>query len=74
MEWFFAPMFACISVVGAAAAFIFWIWLLIDCATKEPSHGNEKIVWIIIIALFPFLGALLYFFVRRPIRIRQHGR
>ena len=74
MEWFLAPAFACISVVGTAAVFIFWIWLLIDCATKEPSDGNEKIVWIIIIALFPVLGALLYLFIRRPIRKQQFGR
>ena len=74
MEWFLAPVVACISVVGTAAVFIFWIWLLIDCATKEPSDGNEKIVWIIIIALFPVLGALLYLFIRRPIRKQQFGR
>ena len=53
---------------------VFWIWMLIDCATKEPNTGNDKIVWVVIIALTHLIGAALYFFVRRPARIRQFGR
>ncbi len=56
------------------AAVGFWIWMLIDCATKEPDTGNDKITWIIIIALTNWIGALIYYFVRRPERIRQTGR
>ena len=52
---------------------VFWIWMLIDCATKESSQGNEKVVWILLIALTHFLGALIYFLVRRPTRIRELG-
>jgi prolipoprotein diacylglyceryltransferase len=47
---------------------LFWLWMLIDCAVHEPSQGNEKIVWILIILLTHFLGATIYFFVRRPNR------
>ena len=52
---------------------IFWIWMLIDCATKEPE-GNDKIVWVIIIALTSWLGAAIYYFVRRPKRMAEIGR
>ena len=52
---------------------VFWIWMIVECATKEPSQGNDKIVWILIIVLAHWLGALLYYFVRRPQRIAQHG-
>jgi hypothetical protein len=52
---------------------IFWIWMIVECATKEPNQGNDKIVWILIIVLAHWLGALLYYFVRRPQRIAQHG-
>ncbi len=55
-------------------AFAFWIWMLIDCITKEPSTNNEKIVWILVIVLLHFLGALLYLLVRRPQRIRETGQ
>lgn len=46
----------------------FWIWMIIDCATNEPDKGNDKIVWLLLIILLPFIGSLLYFFVRRPQR------
>lgn len=52
---------------------VFWIWMLIDCATKEPSQGNDKIVWILVIALTHFIGAAIYFLVRRPTRMREQG-
>lgn len=64
-------------MVGLAlslAALGFWLWMLIDCATRELDTGNEKITWIIIIALTSWIGALVYYFVRRPERIRQTGR
>ncbi|MBL8888793.1 MAG: PLDc N-terminal domain-containing protein [Planctomycetaceae bacterium] len=46
----------------------FWIWMIVDCATNEPNEGNDKIVWLLLIILLPFIGSLLYFFVRRPQR------
>jgi len=27
-----------------------WIWMLVDCATKEADTGNNKVVWILVIA------------------------
>jgi hypothetical protein len=47
---------------------IFWIWMLIDCATKE-QNPNDKVVWILIMAVTPLIGAVVYFFVRRRKRI-----
>ena len=55
------------------ALFAFWIWMLIDCATKEPSQGNDKIIWILIIVFTHWIGALIYFLVRRPQRKRDFG-
>nr|WP_321431376.1 PLD nuclease N-terminal domain-containing protein [uncultured Methanolobus sp.] len=52
---------------------LFWLWMLIDCATKEPSEGNDKLIWIIIIVFTHVLGALIYFFIRRPKRIQECG-
>ena len=63
-----------IGVLFGLGLTIFWIWMLIDAATKEPDQGNSKVVWVIIVALLGFLGAAIYFFVRRPTRIYQHGK
>ena len=47
--------------------------MLVDCLTKEPSTGNDKIVWAVVILVTHLLGASLYFFLRRPQRIAEHG-
>jgi Phospholipase_D-nuclease N-terminal len=54
--------------------FIFWIWMLIEAITKEPTEGNDKLIWVIVIALTQVIGAAIYYFVRRPERIRKYGR
>lgn len=51
-----------------------WIWMLIDCITKEPSEGNDKIVWILVIVLVGALGALIYLIARRPKRKQLYGK
>jgi hypothetical protein len=53
---------------------IFWIMTLVDCGVNEPSEGNEKIVWIIVIIFTHALGALIYRLVRRPERLRLYGK
>ena len=50
------------------AVTVFWIKMVIECATKEPDTGNTKIVWIIIVVLGGIVGAGIYYFVRRPQR------
>lgn len=62
-----------IGVLISVGSTALWIWMLIECLTKESSEGNDKLVWAIVIVLTGCLGALLYFFVRRPERIRTLG-
>lgn len=61
-------------ILFGLAATIFWLWMLVDCLAKEPSAGHEKLLWAIVILLTHGLGALLYYFIRRPQRIRQYGQ
>ncbi|TGC09686.1 PLDc N-terminal domain-containing protein [Methanolobus halotolerans] len=63
-------LFFGVGIIGT----VFWVWMLIDCAMKEPSEGNDKLIWVIIILFTHLLGALLYFLVRRPKRIQEYGR
>ena len=63
-------VFIAFLLVGTA----FWIWMLIDCATKEPGEGNDKIIWILVIIFTHWLGALIYLLARRPQRIKLYGR
>jgi len=52
----------------------FWIWMLVECATKEADTGNTKVVWAIIIVFTNMIGATIYYFVRRPQRWKELGR
>lgn len=62
-------------VLCAAVVFIgFWVWMLVDCIKNEPDQGNDKVVWVIVIALLGWIGALVYLLARRPTRMRQFGR
>ncbi len=63
--------FFILIVIGGS---IFWIWAIIDCVTKEPSEGNDKIIWFLLILFTTIIGALIYCIVRRPERIRLYGR
>jgi len=58
----------------AIGAMVLWVWAIVDCATKEPSEGNDKIIWILVIVFTHWLGAILYVLIRRPERIRKYGR
>ena len=40
---------------------------------QEPSEGNDKIVWVLIILFANVIGALVYYFVRRPQRRSAFG-
>jgi hypothetical protein len=43
--------------------FILWIVALVDCI---KSDNPNKVIWIIVIILLPFLGSILYFLFARP--------
>ncbi len=69
---FFLP-FPPPAVLISLAGMIFWLWMLTDCASNEPSEGNDKLIWVLIILFVPLFGSLIYYFVRRPQRIKAVG-
>ena len=73
MEDVVGVLFLMFWVVGCLLGTAFWIWMLIDCARYERRKGNDRIAWILIIALTHFIGALIYFFGRRPERMREQS-
>ncbi|HLB70759.1 MAG: PLD nuclease N-terminal domain-containing protein [Candidatus Methanoperedens sp.] len=42
--------------------FVFWLWMLIDCAKREIKN---KTAWILILIFTSILGAILYYFMVR---------
>ena len=74
MELLLIPLFFLAMISLGVAGTVLWIWMLIDCATNEPSEGSDKIVWILVILFTHGLGALIYLLARRPERQRLYGR
>jgi hypothetical protein len=46
-------------------AFVFWIWMLVDCIRNHRLTSTQKIVWVLVILFLHDLGALIYFFAGR---------
>ena len=66
-----AGWFAGLGVFGlliAGLLALFWLWMLIDALTNASLDTPQKVVWAAVIFFFPFLGALIYFFVARKPR------
>jgi hypothetical protein len=61
--------FFCVFALIGLALLAFWIWMLIDCIKNEPSTGNDKLIWVLVIVFLGWIGAAIYFFVRRPSRL-----
>lgn len=69
------PFLIILLAIGVIlVSIVFWIWMLVDCAQNEPSEGNDKVIWILVIIFTHWLGALIYFFARRPQRIQLYGK
>lgn len=48
-----------INILGIAL----WIWMLIDCVKRDFKKENDKILWILVIVLAGWIGALIYYFM-----------
>lgn len=48
---------------------LLWIIALVDIL-RSDFRGNDKIVWVVVVIFFPFLGSILYFLIGRSQKIR----
>jgi len=46
----------------AVLCFVFWIVALVDCI---KGNSSNKLLWMVLIILLPFLGTILYFLLGR---------
>lgn len=60
--WFpFAATAGALAILIGILVFLFWIWMIIDAAKRSFRNDIEKIVWIVVIVLGSWVGALVYF-------------
>lgn len=67
MELLFWPFFG-IGIV-TIAAIVLWIWALVDCVQVPDDsmyQSGNKLVWVLIIVLTNWIGAIVYLAIGRP--------
>ena len=75
MDIAFGGVFCILFLIALGImAQVFWLWMLIECLTKEPSEGIDKLIWALVIFFGNLVGALLYFLIRRSDRIDRYGQ
>ncbi|MBU1178346.1 PLDc N-terminal domain-containing protein [Patescibacteria group bacterium] len=42
---------------------IIWVLMLIDCVKRDFPNKDDKTVWILVVALTSWIGALIYYFI-----------
>jgi uncharacterized integral membrane protein len=54
-----------VMILTMIALAVFWVIALIDVAKREFPGQNDKLMWILIVVLAGWIGALIYWFVGR---------
>jgi hypothetical protein len=44
---------------------ILWVVALVDVLNSKFKESNDKLIWVLVILLFPIFGAFLYFIIGR---------
>jgi len=68
MVFFIFLIFLWFAIIALSIfLFVFWILMIIDVAQRKFKNENDKIVWILIVALLQGIGAIIYYFaIKRP--------
>ena len=62
----FHLLFSPFHGILALAVTIFWIVMIVDVLRRQFSEPIVKVGWLLAVIFFHGLGALLYFFLGRP--------
>ncbi|MBM3498774.1 MAG: PLDc_N domain-containing protein [Armatimonadetes bacterium] len=52
-------------IAAMIALMVLWIVALIDVARREFPGDNDKLMWVLVVVLAGWIGALIYWFVGR---------
>ena len=55
------------------AAFVFWIWALVDILRSEFT-GSNKLIWLLAVIMVPMIGMILYWFIGRGQKIEVNDQ
>lgn len=64
VAWF-AGGFMLFWIALAVASFVLWIWALIDAIRNPALDSNERLLWVVVIAVTQIIGAIVYLIIGR---------
>jgi len=57
-----AMMLAVLLLAGLVLALtIFWILMIVDCATRKRLSDGERVAWILVLVFLHVIGAFIYY-------------
>ena len=59
---FFFIIWIVVIILGILGL-IFWIFMIIDVVKRQFKNDNDRIIWILVVVLTGWIGAIVYYFV-----------
>lgn len=59
----FAGGFMLFWILLAVVAFVVWLWALVDAIRNPALDSNERLLWVLVIVIAQFIGAIIYFII-----------
>jgi predicted metal-binding membrane protein len=66
---FFGGGILLVWLVVGVLLLVFWLWALIDAIQNPRLNPNERILWVLVIILTSWIGAVIYLVVARRGRL-----
>jgi len=60
--WFLWMLFIGLMMLINLLGIALWIWMIIDVAKRDFEKENDKMLWILVVVLAGWIGALIYYF------------
>jgi Zn-dependent protease with chaperone function len=60
-----------LTLILVAAAVAVWIWSIVHIISGEFREPNDKIVFLLVVLLFPFVGTIVYLMVGKKRRMER---
>ena len=62
---FFFVFWAVMMLIGLASM-VFWIIAIVDVAKRQFKDDNTKLLWVLVVVLGHFVGAIVYYIIGKP--------
>lgn len=57
-------------ILLSISCFIIWVWAIVDIIKSDFKDSVTKLVWLIVVIAFSFLGTILYFIFGRETKVK----